>query len=120
MTGLKRLYTRFRKRYYTEGKLPPATSLIFRFVEEGGQSLARYKGRPNVFRGASLLALTSRLKNGTYVMEFHVSLRAQPRLLSIMLMHEMSHMYNWRLDHGPGWDIEALRLGSLGAMQEFF
>lgn len=117
---LRRLFNRYRKHYYADRPIPPAKDVIFRYVKEGEKSAV---DRPLIFRKDHLLALTSRLmKEGKtiWVIEFHESLKTQPRLHAVMLMHEMSHVYNWRLDHGPGWDIEALRLGSLGAMREFF
>jgi len=108
LKDLKKLYSRFRRLYYAGGSLPPVRDLIIRYT---------------IFKDSSMLALTSRVEKAgkiLWIVEFHESLRKQPRLHAVMLLHEMSHIYKWRLNHGPGWDLEALRLGSLGAMKEFF
>jgi hypothetical protein len=59
-----------------------------------------------------------------YAITISTVLQGQPRLLDIMLVHEMVHIYQWVLgadntaEHGKFFDVEADRLGALGFLRE--
>lgn len=111
LRDVRRTYNRYRKIYFADYEMPKAEDVIFRFKSK--KSLGSDYGRThrNEIPEAP----------GVYVWEIHLSndLKLYPDFLYLVLMHEMVHVARWRLNHGPGWKEEALRLGQLGALGEF-
>ncbi len=117
---LRKEYTRLRKLYHGDVKLAPARNIIFRYREEGQ---AGADGE-TVFSLADTVAQTYKDKQvGKIFMEFHSELKKHPRFLLMYLMHEQSHLRNWRAGcrgSSEWWDRECVRLGALGAMREYY
>lgn len=106
---IRKLYDRYRKKYYAES-IPPAKEIKWAWAKEGKSLMMNPKTE---------LACTIKYPDGSFTIEINECLKTQPRLLAVMLFHECSHIYNWSAGHGPWWESEAIRLGSLGAMREF-
>ena len=108
IADVRRLYGLYKRRYYSEYALPAADEVVLSW-----------------FTHPHLLGRSTRMPDPDHdepeaSIELHEVLRRLPRLLSLILMHEMSHIAFPRLNHGRGWRKEANRLGALGAMEEFF
>lgn len=102
---LRSLYTKYKRLYYARDGLPATRDIKIVWAD----------------LRIGLLGQVSQQETG-YLIEISPMLKSNDywRLAKLILMHEMSHMRNWRADHGPWWDEECLRLGSLGALREFF
>jgi hypothetical protein len=99
---VKQWYERYRRVYYLGYELPPADSVKFEWTDMPG-----YHGETEPYEFPPPLRLNPEI-------------RQHPRLVRMVLMHEMSHLAHPRAEHGPRWAEEAKRLGRLGAMREFF
>lgn len=108
---LRSLYTTFRRRYYQGAGLPPASSLKFKWA-----------GEEEILNPRSELACTTWHDGKLQAILFHPLLKGPwfHRLAIMVLLHEMAHVRNPKADHGPWFHDEATRLGSLGAMREFW
>lgn len=100
-----------QKKYYAGLGLPPVKELKFRWAS----------------REDSILVLRAELAcvswdGDNWILEFHPILKQAwlYRLATLVLLHEMAHLRNPKADHGPWFHEEATRLGSLGAMREFW
>lgn len=108
---LRTLYTQFRRRYFAGDGLPLAAELKFRWA-----------GEEDFLSLKTELACTLWPPGGKQELVFHPFLKGPwfYRLSILVLLHEMAHLKNPKADHGPWFHQEATRLGSLGAMREFF
>lgn len=91
-------------------QIPPVGEIKIRWASQGDCLMMNYQTE---------LGATIKAQDGSFTIELHDSLKKQPRLLAVMLLHECSHTFNWAAGHGPWWEEECLRLGQLGAMREF-
>lgn len=124
---LRKEYTRLRARYYIGRGLSAERDIIFRFVRDGDKSVGGHVISRTTNYAASTRYTAKETGTGRAAIfcELHEDLRKEvfQRMFYMVLMHEMSHMTNWRAECGFGsewWGKECVRLGSLGAMREFF
>lgn len=108
---LRRAYTRFQRKYYAGMGLPPVGSLRIRWASDSSYLSLQKE-----------LACVARPPDGSIHMEFHPVLK-QPwlqQLTLMILLHEMAHLKNPKAEHGPWFEEEAVRLGTAGAMRDFW
>lgn len=99
-------YERFRKLYFKGRGLPSADDIEIEWMQD-----------------RSCLGL-SVLDPEEPTIHLHENLRHYPRLFDVILLHEMSHhslpKHTECHAGSRAWAREAVRLGKLGAMREFF
>jgi len=103
VSDLKSWYERYRRLYYVGYDLPPVESVKFSWTVEDPNTHGETD--PDVWPPH---------------IEMHEEIRFFPRLVMLVLLHEMSHWAHPKAEHGPRWNEEAKRLGKLGALREFF
>lgn len=87
-------YRRYNKKYFG-GKLPAATTV---FSKLGGWLGECYHESAEIF--------------------INKDLRKWPRECKFTLLHEMAHLnLGWRVNHGPKFESEMLRLAKAGAFK---
>ena len=107
----QKLYTRLKRVYYAESPMPLAREIKWHWA---GMEKAKYLDPKKE------LACTVRHKNGNFSVEMHEILKNFPRLFTLILLHEMSHIKDFSKHHGKYFEDEAFRLGKLGVMREFW
>ena len=107
LAQVRSAYVRFARRYYSGYDMPSVDEVDFEWIEHPTNL------------GLTIF-LDRSVQTREVLIQLHPVMRGFPRLLWMILLHEMSHVANPKADHGPWWKREAVRLGTLGAMREFF
>lgn len=120
---LRKEYTRLKARYYQEYIMPAARDITFRFLPEGARTeTGHVMTETGVGKYGQSTRKTNKEGKVEIFVELHEKLKREQRLFYVVLLHEMSHLSNWRAECGSTewWNKESLRLGAAGAMREFF
>lgn len=99
---LKRLYDSFNKKYFSN-RLPKDMPVVF-------QRLGRDRmGRTIIYRGRHPLCV-----------EITIGFKGNLSLTAMTLLHEMLHVRHPKMEHGPKFHREMLRLAKAGAFKPYW
>ena len=100
---LKRLYDSFNKKYFGNS-LPKELPVVFQMLDS-----QRMMGRTIIYRG----------RHPMYI-EIAVRYKGNLSLVAMTLLHEMLHVKYPKMDHGPKFHREMLRLAKAGAFKPYW